>query len=136
MPTYNYQITDSLVAPLFSNGESSILLLLQLTPILGSFLLLLVPGWKIGLIRMGALLVSLATFLMSLVLWILFDPLTADFQFRFSTSNPSVLESTNTEIGGIIGDLFNLSFSFGIDGISLWLVLLTTFLTPICILVG
>jgi NADH-quinone oxidoreductase subunit M len=35
-----------------------------------------------------------------------------------------------------LGNLFHLSFCFGIDGISLWLVLLTTFLTPICILVG
>lgn len=133
---------------LFTNGESSVLLALILLPLMGSVLLFLVPSWQVGFIRLIALNVSLITFLLSLTLWILFDPLTADFQFRASSewiffppeklyaNDLTVLDGSIITQDQVIGNLFNFSFSFGIDGISLWLVLLTTFLTPICILVG
>jgi proton-translocating NADH-quinone oxidoreductase chain M len=119
----------------FSNGESSLLLILQLLPLLGSVLVFLIPSWQVGFIRLIALNVSLITFLLSLTLWILFDPITADFQFRCVIGSLD-LANPVTGIESILGNLFRFSFSFGIDGISLWLVLLTTFLTPICILVG
>lgn len=60
-------------------------------------------------------------FLYSLVLWIQFDPSTAKFQFVES------LRWLPYE---------NINFYLGIDGISLFFVILTTFLIPICILVG
>ena len=34
------------------------------------------------------------------------------------------------------GGLFNFSFGFGVDGLNLWLLLLTTFLTPSALLVA
>lgn len=160
-----YSFFNTAYSPLFSNGESCILFLLQTLPFLGACLLLLTPEWKVGLIRLIALNVSLITFLLSLVLWILFDPLSADFQFRYfigAGTGPAqppqeltfaAAHELNNNVGTqlaeqanalveqlnlqqLIGNLFNFSFSFGVDGISLWLLLLTTFLTPICILVG
>lgn len=137
--------TASIKLPLFSNGESSLLLVLQLLPLFGSGLLLFIPSWQVSFIRLTALIVSLLTLLLSLALWVLFDPLTADFQFRFpgllsfekaGEVNQGLTSVTQTFDLPAIGNLFNFSFSFGVDGISLWLVLLTTFLTPICILVG
>ena len=108
---------------IFSNGPSTILICLKLVPLITTIIILFIPAWKINQIRTASLSASLITFLLSLVIWVLFDPSTADFQFRY-----------NIESFKSIGSLFNFSLGFGIDGISLWLILLTTFLTFICIL--
>ena len=110
--------------PIFCNSFSSILVILNLIPALGSVFILMCPAWKVNTIRSIAFYASLITFILSLALWALFDPTSADFQFRYELN------------GHTIGGLFNFSFGFGIDGINLWLILLTTFLTPVCILVG
>lgn len=126
-------MTVSLLPSLFSNGFSSLLLSLQVLPLLGCLIIFITPAWKVNQIRNYAFIVSLLTFLLSLVLWILFDPTSADWQFRYDLNS---LLNHDLESDTSLGNLFHLSFCFGIDGISLWLVLLTTFLTPICILVG
>ncbi len=69
--------------------------------------------------RWGALWVSLFTFAASLILWLNFDNGTAAFQF--------------VEERDWIPSL-NIGYRLGIDGISLFFVLLSTLLTPICIL--
>ncbi len=69
--------------------------------------------------RMTALWTSLITFVLSLALWIDFDPTTADFQF--------------VEVHDWIPSL-GITYQMGVDGISLLFVLLSTFLTPICVL--
>lgn len=92
-----------------------------LCPVLGSITLLFIPNSRIRLIRFIGLCTSLITFLYSLVLWIQFDPSTATFQFVES------LRWLPYE---------NIHFLLGIDGLSLFFVILTTFLIPICILVG
>jgi len=94
---------------------------LILCPVLGSIILLFIPNSRIRLIRLIGLCASFITFLYSLVLWIQFDPSTAKFQFVES------LRWLPYE---------NINFFLGIDGISLFFVILTTFLIPICILVG
>lgn len=94
---------------------------LILCPVLGSIILLFIPNSRIRLIQLIGLCASLITFLYSLVLWIQFDPSTAKFQFVES------LRWLPYE---------NIHFYLGIDGISLFFVILTTFLIPICILVG
>jgi NADH-quinone oxidoreductase subunit M len=68
--------------------------------------------------RWGAVLVSLLTFVVSLRLWFGFDRTLADFQFQ--------------EQRAWIPD-FGVSYHLGVDGISLLLVLLTTFLSTIAI---
>lgn len=100
------------------------LVILKILPVLAMAIIINLPAWKVNHIRSTAFSFSLMTFLVSLIIWVLFDPATADFQFTYSIGTP------------LIGSLFNFSFGFGVDGLNLWLILLTTFLTPICILVG
>jgi NADH-quinone oxidoreductase subunit M len=68
-----------------------------------------------------ALSTSIIVFLLSLLLWVYFDPSTAAFQF--------VEKVRWVKIGG-----FDVSYHMGIDGISLFFVLLSTLLTVICVL--
>ncbi|MCC7046585.1 MAG: NADH-quinone oxidoreductase subunit M [Alphaproteobacteria bacterium] len=69
--------------------------------------------------RWAALWTSLATFLLSLFIWIGFDPGSAKFQF---------VEKVNWVQG------FNINYYMGVDGISVFFVLLSTLLTPLCVL--
>ncbi len=69
--------------------------------------------------RWAALWTSLVVFLISLVLWARFDTAEAGFQFQ---ENLSWLPE------------FGVSYRMGVDGISVLFVLLSTALTPICIL--
>ena len=69
--------------------------------------------------RWVALWTSLTNFFVSLLLWGYFESSTAEFQFQeFVPWMPD----------------FKIGYHLGIDGISLFFVLLTTLLTPICIL--
>nr|YP_010424159.1 NADH dehydrogenase subunit 4 [Cotinus coggygria]USH58498.1 NADH dehydrogenase subunit 4 [Cotinus coggygria] len=92
-----------------------------LCPVLGSITPLFIPNSRIRPIRLIGLCASLITFLYSPVPRIQFDPSTAKSQFVES------LRWLPYE---------NINFDLGIDGISLFFVILTTFLIPICILVG
>ena len=65
-----------------------------------------------------ALFVSLANFLISIYLWIIFDSSTSDFQF--------------VENREWIKDFIN--YNIGVDGISILFVLLTTLITPLCVI--
>ncbi len=99
-----------------------ILSLITFLPLVGVAFILLIRGDEFTVARnarWAALWTSLATFVISLLLWFNFDKSTADFQFveRFEWL-PSL----------------NISYHMGIDGISLFFVILSTFLTPICVL--
>jgi NADH-quinone oxidoreductase subunit M len=67
-----------------------------------------------------ALSTSIIVFLLSIALWVDFDPSTAAFQF--------VEKARWVKIGG-----FEINYHMGIDGISLFFVLLSTLLTVICV---
>lgn len=95
------------------------LTLLVLLPVLGGLLVLLLGKGRDGLVRQTALGISLITFAASLLLWTGFDAASADFQF--------------VERYTWLPD-FGISYHVGLDGITLWLVILTTFLTPIALL--
>ena len=69
--------------------------------------------------RWTALWTSLLVFVLSLVLWVKFDPSDPGFQF-----NEHVVWLPDYKVG----------YSMGVDGISVLFVLLSTVLTPICIL--
>jgi NADH-quinone oxidoreductase subunit M len=88
-------------------------------PLVGVLLLLAVNKAAHQTIRWIALGVSLADLVVSLPLWSLFDPFTPRMQF---------VEHASWIVSPAI------SYSVGVDGISLPLVLLTTVLTPFCIL--
>jgi proton-translocating NADH-quinone oxidoreductase chain M len=106
----------------------SLLVLIIFLPLVGSLFLFFLKRWNIQGIRTIAFNISLLNFLISLLLWVQFDNSTAKFQFleSFSLIGQSPVESTYS---------FG-SFTLGIDGISLFFILLTTFLIPICLLVG
>ncbi len=99
--------------------DSYILLSLLLMPLIGCGIIFFIPKENTLSIKQIGLNISLLTFVLSLYLWINFDNSTANFQFV-------------TKINWI--PYSNLSFSLGIDGISLFFVILTTFLIPICLL--
>ncbi|WVY92811.1 hypothetical protein V8G54_000113 (mitochondrion) [Vigna mungo] len=92
-----------------------------LCPVLGSIIPIFIPNSRIRPIRLIGLCASLITFLYSPVPRIQFDPSTAKSQFVES------LRWLPYE---------NINLNLGIDGLSFFFVILTTFLIPICILVG
>jgi len=88
-------------------------------PFFGILLITIIPSNKDFLIKQIAFFSSSITFVFSLLLWIFFDNSTCNFQF---------IEYFNWTI------LFNINFFLGIDGISLFFIILTTLLISICIL--
>jgi len=97
-----------------------ILSLITFVPAGGALLLLLLPRRDRD-IRWFALGVSLLTFILSLHLPVHFDKTNGGFQFSIDhqwVTSP------------------NIHYHMGIDGISMWLVVLTTFLTPLCVLIS
>jgi NADH-quinone oxidoreductase subunit M len=93
---------------------------ITLLPFLGAIFILIFNNSKSE--NNNAIYVSLFTsfinFFLAIFLWYSFDSSTAEFQF---------LEEKNW-INGYI------KFKFGIDGISILFIVLTTFITPICII--
>jgi NADH-quinone oxidoreductase subunit M len=95
-------------------------------PIIGAVLLMLVPnrdGSKNGLINNLALAVSLVTLPVTLVLWAAFDQSAAAAPFQFVERHAWI-------------PTFGIDYYVGIDGLSLMLLVLTGFLTPIALLSG
>ncbi|NPV75834.1 MAG: NADH-quinone oxidoreductase subunit M [Anaerolineae bacterium] len=99
--------------------QSHLLSWILFIPTGGAIILLLLPSRRIGLIRWFAFLASSASFGVALVLWSKFDPSAAGFQF--------------SERWDWYPDI-HASYHLGVDGISLMMVLLTTFLTPLALL--
>ena len=98
---------------------SNILTIVTFMPAVGALLLLFYNREHVRSIRMFALIVTLVTFVFSLHLVAHFDSSNPDFQFGLKIPwMPS----------------FGIDYSMGIDGISLFLILLTTLLTPLAIL--
>ena len=94
--------------------------LLLLIPIIGSLLLLTIPENSIeNKIRMKriTLISMIINFLISIYIWLEFDSSTSQYQFVYEFI-----------------DLSYCHLNIGIDGISLFFVLLTTFISPIAIL--
>jgi len=94
-----------------------ILSLVTLLPIAGAVFIAFLPREALGNIRYTALWTTLATFAVSLLIWLEFDPATAGFQF--------------VEEREWLGPI---KYKMGVDGISMLFVILTTFLMPLCIL--
>jgi proton-translocating NADH-quinone oxidoreductase chain M len=105
----------------FSN-DGKLLIILKLLPLMTSLIIAMISSSKTLIIGNIALIGSLITWLCNLILLIGFDSTSADFQYGYH------IES--------VGTLFHFSLGFGVDGLNLWLLLLTTCLIPISILVG
>src|SRR5688572_8967438 len=98
--------------------NSSILSIVTFVPTLGAILLLFFNRKNLRAIRMFSLVIAIVTFVLSLHLIAHFDSSRSDFQFV-----------TNTEWIPSVG----ISYYMGIDGISVFLILLATILTPLAI---
>jgi NADH-quinone oxidoreductase subunit M len=99
--------------------DTHILTITTFTPAAGALLLLLYSRARVESIRVFALIVTLLTFVFSLHLLVNFD--SAGSGFQFETSAPWI-----PSVG--------IGYQMGIDGVSLFLVLLAVVLTPLAIL--
>ncbi len=88
-------------------------------PIIGALILLFIGNTNVKLIKIVTLSISVITFFISAFLFVSFDQTNPNFQFVYQT---------------IWISQFDAGFRIGIDGMSLLLVMLTTFITPIAIL--
>ena len=98
--------------------ESNLLSLLIILPLLGAVMIGFMPrndDWT----RRITLAFTLLVFAISLPLWYLFD--TSSHEMQFVTRVPWI-------------PVFNINYAVGVDGISVLLVLLTTMITPMCVL--
>jgi NADH-quinone oxidoreductase subunit M len=99
--------------------------LVTLFPLVGVLVLLFLPSEKKNLLRWTALLASLVTFGLSIWMLTLFR--------QAEVADAGALHLTISlpwiQVAG-----WNITYAMGVDGLSILLVLLTTFLTPISIL--
>ncbi|MEI2700605.1 MAG: NADH-quinone oxidoreductase subunit M [Microthrixaceae bacterium] len=113
--------TSTVLASSGGGGEVTfpILPALILTPLLGALAIMLTPARRAEMFRPIALLSSIATAAMSIFLLVQFDSHEAGYQF--------VIDETWISRLGI-------SFHLGVDGISLFLIVLTGVIFPIAML--
>ena len=96
-----------------------ILSVIIFSPLIGVLLLLFIDRENTALQRWVALLTTLLTFILALVLFTRFQPATAEMQF---------VERHIWHSGA------GIQYLLGVDGISLLLIVLTAFVGPICVL--
>lgn len=99
----------------------NLLTILLALPLIGFLIALIVPRSSPGGSRAWALIISLVTFLASVALPIMFDRNNGGEQFALNV--PWITTP-------------DIHYYVAVDGIGLWLVLLSTFLTPICVLLS
>ncbi len=97
-----------------------VLTLVTFIPALGGMLILFIPRRDRD-IKLFALVISLLAFVASLHLPVHLHRGLAGFQFEID--KPWIASP-------------NIHYHMGVDGISVWLVVLTTFLTPLCVLIS
>ena len=97
----------------------NLLLSLFILPLIGAVLLFLIPSKQRNLLKIIALNFSSLPFIGFLLIWVSFKEHVVQFQFSVK-----------------LYWLSNFYVVLGIDGISLFFLLLTTLLIPICILVS
>ncbi|MBI1725995.1 MAG: NADH-quinone oxidoreductase subunit M, partial [Candidatus Rokubacteria bacterium] len=88
-------------------------------PVVGAALIFVLPRRREGMVKVTALATSLVTFAVSVPLFTRFDASLSDYQFVEQRAWMPTL---------------GVSYHLGVDGISLLLVLLTTFLMPLVLL--
>ena len=97
-----------------------ILSIVTFVPLLGALALIVVPKGNESAIKWTAFLTTIVGFLVSLPLVFQFEPTNVGMQF--------------VESYGWVGARdWGFTLGFGLDGLSLWLVMLTTFLGPIVV---
>lgn len=101
--------------------NSNLLTLITFAPVLGAVLVLLAPSNRPNLIRWGAVAFSLIPLALSIIMWVGYDNVAGGYQFREqATWFPQI----------------NSTYKLGVDGISIPLIVLNAFLTPLAMLVS
>lgn len=95
-----------------------LLIFLLCIPLLTTVILFLMPVQHSTWVRRTSLFSSFLSFFCSLFLWVGFQPLTLKYQYYFSVSYSHL----------------NYCLSFGMDGLSLFFIILTSFLFVLCVL--
>ena len=90
---------------------------LILLPTVGALFLLFSKDKDSNTGKYVALFTSIVNFLISIYLWFLFDPTTSSFQYV----------EDRAWLKGFV------NYKVGVDGISILFIILTTFITPICV---
>lgn len=90
-------------------------------PIVGGFMVLASGDREVKATKWTALTIAILTFIVSLPLWFAFDSATADMQFV-------------ERVPWVPG--FDIEYYMGVDGISMPLIILTTFITPLVVIAG
>jgi len=98
--------------------DSLILTIVTFLPILGVLIIFLIPKESLNSIKITAFITSVTTFVISLYLYFNFNPSVSNMQFE-------IVKDWIPALG--------IDYHLGIDGISLFLVLLTTFLAALAI---
>ena len=101
--------------------SANLLIYILMFPVIGVLVLCFIPAYEKKLLKLVALNASFLAFIGSLLLWGAFNKSTGFFQFVTQSSWFPIL---------------NLNFSLGVDGISLFFLLLTTLLIPLCLLIS
>lgn len=105
----------------FLLNVTNLLIFVLVLPLIGTFLLLFIPSSNYSLLKSVALNVSCLLYVVSLFLWVFFNKSIGSFQF----------------VSKLLWIPFlNFNFSLGVDGISLFFILLTTLLIFLCILIS
>lgn len=97
----------------------NLLIYILLFPLFGIFSLILIPSKEKTLLKLVALHFSFLPFVGSILVWVFFQKYVGYFQFVTNFYWVPV---------------FNFTFTMGVDGISLFFLLLNTLLIPLCLL--
>ena len=95
-----------------------LLSLLVFLPLVGAFVIALIPRFRVGVVQGVGIATTGLTFFLSLILWWLFQP---EEVFQF------------TEYYAWFPEM-GIHYAVGVDGLSLFLILLTTFLSPLVLI--
>nr|YP_011017721.1 NADH dehydrogenase subunit 4 [Griffithsia okiensis]WQF69544.1 NADH dehydrogenase subunit 4 [Griffithsia okiensis] len=95
----------------------NLLLIISILPLINIFLIIFISNIKFC--KLITLIITNLVFIFSFLIWILFNSKTSLFQFCLTL---------------FWSHKFNLSYSIGIDGISIFFILLTSFLILVCII--
>lgn len=100
---------------------NKILFCTLLSPLAGIIALVAIPSWNQLHLKQTALTFSCLSFVFSMFLWVNFNKSIGHFQYLTNITWSKYL---------------NLSFSLGIDGISIFFLILTSLLIPLCLVVS
>jgi NADH-quinone oxidoreductase subunit M len=102
-----------------------VLSLIVFLPVIGALAVLLLPASAARYARLVALVFSGASLVLSFIVFILYDRTAAGFQFI------DQVQWIRADFAG-----FDVKYAVGVDGLSLPLVILTTFLTVVAVLIS